>query len=95
MTTTQAKAEIFWTAFRFLKRNEREAIIEKIMNYPTASSGVSKRKMFSSYAASGGELNPERLKDKTVREDLRYALVIEDRKNEPQIYLNDYLPKSK
>lgn len=63
MTTTQAKAEIFWTAFRSLKRNEREAIIEKI------------------------------LKDKTVREDLRYALVIEDRKNETGITLDEYLSR--
>jgi len=31
------------------------------MNYPAASSGVSKRNMFTPDAASGGELNPKRL----------------------------------
>jgi hypothetical protein len=39
------------------------------MNYPAASSGVSKRKMFILCAASGGELNPQRSikKDKIIR----------------------------
>jgi hypothetical protein len=31
MTTVQATAEVFWTAFRALPRKEREAFLEKLM----------------------------------------------------------------
>lgn len=32
MTTTEATAEIFWTAFRSLSRKEKEAIVEKLLH---------------------------------------------------------------
>ena len=32
MTTTEATAEIFWTAFRALSRKEREAVVEKLLS---------------------------------------------------------------
>lgn len=31
MTTTEATAEVFWTAFRALPKKEREAIVEKLL----------------------------------------------------------------
>ncbi|MEK7369078.1 MAG: hypothetical protein AABZ62_05380 [Planctomycetota bacterium] len=31
MTTTEATAEIFWTAFRALSKKEREAVVEKLL----------------------------------------------------------------
>jgi hypothetical protein len=49
------------------KKTWREKLLDSkdlpkvvLMNYPAASSGVSKRKMFILCAASGGELNPQR-----------------------------------
>lgn len=30
MTTTEATAEVFWTAFRALSKKEREAVVEKL-----------------------------------------------------------------
>jgi hypothetical protein len=32
MTTTEATAEVFWTAFRALPKKEREAVIEKLLS---------------------------------------------------------------
>lgn len=61
MTTAQATAEVFWTAFQALKKTEREAFLYKL------------------------------LQDENFTEDLRYAMIIENRKNEPRISLNDYL----
>jgi hypothetical protein len=57
----QAKEEIFWTAFRSLKRNERVAVLEKFFE------------------------------DKKMLEDIQYALIIEQRKHEPNISLDEYL----
>lgn len=31
MTTTQATAEVFWTAFRALKKKERGAVVERLV----------------------------------------------------------------
>jgi hypothetical protein len=31
MSTAEATAEVFWTAFRALSKKEREAIMEKLM----------------------------------------------------------------
>lgn len=31
MTATEARAEVFWTAFRSLPKKEREAVIEKLL----------------------------------------------------------------
>ncbi len=31
MTQTQATAEVFWTAFRALKKKERDAVMQKLM----------------------------------------------------------------
>jgi hypothetical protein len=61
MTTTQATAQVFWTAFRALKKRERQAIMQKLVA------------------------------DAETREDLRYSVIIEDRKKEPRIWLDDYL----
>ncbi len=65
MTTTQATAEVFWTAFQALKRKEREAVVQKLMQ------------------------------DERTLEDLRYAMIIEERKSEPTISLRDYLIQRK
>ena len=61
MTTMQATAEVFWTAFRALKKKERAAFIQRL------------------------------LRDEEVHDDLRYAVIIEERKKEPRISLQDYL----
>ncbi len=63
MTTTQATAEVFWTAFQALKRKKREAVVQKLMQ------------------------------DERTLEDLRYAMIIEERKSEPTISLRDYVMK--
>ena len=63
MTQPQATAEVFWTAFRALKPEEREAFISKLM------------------------------KDKKLAEDLRYAVVIHERKKEATVSLDNYLAK--
>jgi hypothetical protein len=65
MPPTEAIAEIFWTAFRSLNKNEQEAIVERL------------------------------LRDEEFMEDLRYAVIIERRKHEPRISLNDYLAERK
>lgn len=31
MTTTEATAEVFWTAFRSLPKKERKAVVEKLL----------------------------------------------------------------
>ncbi len=31
MTSTEATAEVFWTAFRSLSRKEREAVVERLL----------------------------------------------------------------
>jgi hypothetical protein len=31
MTTTEATAEVFWTAFRALSKEEREAVVERLL----------------------------------------------------------------
>ena len=31
MTTTEATAEVFWSAFRSLPKKEREAVVEKLL----------------------------------------------------------------
>jgi hypothetical protein len=61
MTITQATAEVFWTAYRALKKKERVAVVQRL------------------------------LQDSDMREDLRYAMIVEDRKREPTISLDDYL----
>jgi hypothetical protein len=61
MTTTEATAEVFWTAFRALRKNQRAAVLQRL------------------------------LQDDGMRDDLRYALLIEERKREPRISLDDYL----
>ena len=61
MTTTQATAEVFWTAFRALKKKDRAAFIQRL------------------------------LRDQEVHDDLRYAVIIQERKKEPRISLHDYL----
>ncbi len=63
MTQPQATAEVFYTAFRALKKSEREAFINKL------------------------------LQDEKLAEDLRFAAVIEKRKKEPTVSLDDYLAK--
>jgi hypothetical protein len=63
MTSTEATAEVFWTAFRALSRKERDAFFEKLVT------------------------------DEKVSEDLRDILVIESRRNEPTITLDEYLIK--
>jgi len=63
MTASQATAEVFWTAFRALKKADRSAVLEKI------------------------------LEDSATREDLRYALVIDERKKESSISLDDYIAR--
>ena len=63
MTATQATAEVFWTAFQALKKNERAAVVQKLMQ------------------------------DERTFEDLRYAMIIDDRKSEPTISLRNYLTK--
>ncbi|MBZ5553601.1 MAG: hypothetical protein LAO21_12835 [Acidobacteriia bacterium] len=64
MTSHQAPAEVFWTAFRALKKEDRLAIAHKL------------------------------LLDRELGEDLRYAVLIENRKREPRISLKDYLAQS-
>jgi len=61
MTQSQATAEVFYTAFQALKKSEREAFINRL------------------------------LEDEPLAEDLRYATVIEKRKTEPTVSLDDYL----
>ena len=61
MTQSQATVEVFYTAFRALKKSEREAFINRL------------------------------LEDEALAEDLRYAAVIEKRKSEPTVSLDDYL----
>jgi hypothetical protein len=61
MTATQATAEVFWTAFRALKKTERSEVLRKL------------------------------LQDNDMRDDIRYALIIEERKKESRVSLNDYL----
>ncbi len=63
MTQSQATAEVFYTAFQALKKSEREAFINKL------------------------------LEDEKLAANLRYAAVIEKRKKEPTISLDDYLAK--
>lgn len=63
MTQTQATAEVFYTAFQALKKNEREAFIARL------------------------------LQDENLAEDLRFAAIIERRKNEPTVSLDEYLEK--
>ena len=63
MTQPQATAEVFYTAFQALKKSEREAFINKL------------------------------LEDEKLAEDLRYAIVIEKRRKEPTVSLDDYLAK--
>ena len=61
MTTTEATAEVFLTAFRALKKKEKVAVLERLM------------------------------KEERALEDLRYAVIVDERKREPRISLNDYL----
>ncbi len=63
MTQPQAIAEVFYTAFQALKKSEREAFINRL------------------------------LEDEKLAEDLRYAVVIEKRRKEPTVSLDDYLTK--
>ena len=63
MTQPQATAEVFYTAFQALKKSERKAFINKL------------------------------LEDEKLAEDLRYAVVIEKRRKEPTVSLDDYLTK--
>jgi hypothetical protein len=63
MTQPQATAEVFYTAFQALKKSEREAFINRL------------------------------LEDEKLAEDLRYAVVIEKRRKEPTVSLDDYLAK--
>jgi hypothetical protein len=60
MTQSQAVAEVFYIAFQALKKSEREAFINRL------------------------------LEDETLAEDLRYAAVIEKRKYEPTVSLDDW-----
>ena len=60
MTQSQATVEVFYTAFRALKKSEREAFITKL------------------------------LQDEKLAEDLRYAGVIEKRKTEATVSLDDW-----
>ena len=64
MTSHQATAEVFWTAFRALKKEDRLALMHKL------------------------------LQDRELGEDLRYAVLIESRKQEPRISLKEYLAHS-
>ena len=63
MTQPQAIAEVFYTAFQALKKSEREAFINRL------------------------------LEDEKLAEDLRYAVIIEKRRKEPSVSLDDYLAK--
>jgi len=63
MTQSQATVEVFYTAFQALKKSEREAFINKL------------------------------LQDEKLAEDLRYAVVIEQRRKEPTVSLDNYLAK--
>ena len=65
MTQTQATAEIFWTAFRALKKKDRNAVMNRL------------------------------IQDEELREDLRYSLIIEERKREPKILFENYLSHKK
>jgi hypothetical protein len=60
MTQPQATAEVFYVAFQALKKSEREAFINKL------------------------------LEDEKLAEDLRYAVVIEKRRTEPSVSLDDW-----
>jgi len=60
MTQSEATAEVFYTAFQALKKSEREAFINKL------------------------------LEDEKLAEDLRYAALIEKRKTEPTVSLDDW-----
>lgn len=63
MTQPQATAEVFYTAFRALKKSERDAFMVKLFA------------------------------DEKFAEELRCAAVVEQRKNEPTVSLDDYLAK--
>lgn len=65
MTQTQATAEIFWTAFRALKKKDRDAVMNRL------------------------------IQDEELREDLRYSIIIEERKKESMISLKEYLSQRK
>ena len=65
MTSNQATAEVFLTAFRSLKKKEQAAILQNL------------------------------LRDEETREDMRYAIAIEERKEEPKISLDEYLERRK
>jgi hypothetical protein len=60
-------------------RGHDQAVRCQSMNYPAASSGVSKRKMFILCAASSGELNPQRsIKKVNTKSDLKPNDLIKD-----------------
>ena len=61
MTTMEATAEVFWMAFRALRKKDRAAFIQRL------------------------------LQDEEVQDDLRYAVIIEERKREPRVSLHNYL----
>jgi hypothetical protein len=61
MTTSEATAEVFWTAFRSLPRRERDAIIAKFLG------------------------------NKSFRQDLIDAVIIETRRKESSRPLDEYL----
>lgn len=63
MTTIQATAEVFWTAFQAMKEPEKEAFIARLMQ------------------------------DEDLAEDLIYSRIIEERKSEETVSLDDYLSK--
>lgn len=65
MTQSQATAEVFYTAFQALKKSEREAFINRL------------------------------LEDEKLAEDLRYAVIIEKRKQEPTVSLDDWTQLNK
>jgi hypothetical protein len=65
MTQTQATAEIFWTAFRALKKKDRNAVMNRLVQ------------------------------DEELREDLHYSIIIEERKKESIISLDEYLSQRK
>lgn len=63
MTTIQATAEVFWTAFQAMEEPEKEAFIEKLMQ------------------------------DEDLAEDLIYSRIVDERKSEETVSLDDYLSK--
>ncbi len=65
MNSSEAKAEIFFTAFKTLPKKDKRVVIEKI------------------------------LQNKEFRKDLIDTVLIEQRKNEPSISLDDYLKDRK